>query len=283
MKYQTIVAVYDTREHAQAAYNALKMGGFSEADISLLDNDRLRTGKSDILVGTSKPGFWARLFGEDLHEHEAVVYGQTVEQGGAVVSARVIDSEVAHATAILDLYHPIDVHDRAVTSGIAPLAHVEAVEKKLETIPLAAKQTVAVTPKLAEVHDEVLRLAEEQLQVGKKMIETGRTRVRRFVTEREASADVTLHEEHAELLRRAVNDPKFADTIDWADREIEVVETAEQALVNKTARIVEEVSLKKIGKDHVETIKDKLRRQQVEVTRVGAEGKVIGAQTRARV
>ena len=86
---------------------------------------------------------------------------------------------------------PIDVHDRAVTSRIAPAAHVEAVEKKLDALPLAAARKVAVPAKVAEAHDEVLRLAEEQLQVGKQLVETGRTRVRRFVTEREASADVT--------------------------------------------------------------------------------------------
>jgi uncharacterized protein (TIGR02271 family) len=188
------------------------------------------------------------------------------------------DSEVAHAIAILDLHRPVDVHDRAVTSGIAPAAHVEAVEKKLDAVPLAAVQKVAVSPKLAEVHDEVLRLAEEQLQVGKRMVETGRTRVRRFVTEHEASADVTLHKEHAEVLRRAVTDPKYVGEIDWADGEIEVVETAEHALVNKIARIVEEVSLKKIGADHVETVKDKIRRQQVEIERVGADGKVLPSQ-----
>jgi len=155
---------------------------------------------------------------------------------------------------------------------------VEAVEKKLDAVPLAAVQKIAVPPKLAEVHDEVLRLAEEQLQVGKRMVETGRTRVRRFVTEREASADVTLHKEHAEVLRRAVTDPKYVGEIDWADGEIEVVETAEHALVNKIARIVEEVSLKKIGTDHVETVKDKIRRQQVEIERVGADGKVLPSQ-----
>ena len=57
-----------------------------------------------------------------------------------------------------------------------------------------------------------------------------------------------------------------------------MVETAEHALVNKTARIVEEVSLKKIGTDHVETVKDKIRRQQVEIERVGADGKVLPSQ-----
>jgi uncharacterized protein (TIGR02271 family) len=219
------------------------------------------------------------LFGDDIHEHEADVYHQTIERGGVVVSARVLDSEVAHAIAILDLHRPVDVHDRAVTSGLAPAAHVEAVEKKLDAVPLAAVQKVAVSPKLAQAHEGVLRLAEEQLQVGKEMVETGRTRIRRFVTEREASSDVTLHDEHAEVLRRAIADPKYVGEIDWADDEIEVVETKEHALVNKTARIVEEVSLKKIGADHVETVKDKLRRQQVEIERLGPDGRVLPNQS----
>jgi uncharacterized protein (TIGR02271 family) len=162
-----------------------------------------------------------------------------------------------------------------VTAGVASAAHVEAIEKKLSAVPLADVQQVAVSPKLAAAQPDVLRLAEEHLEVGKEMAETGRTRVRRFVTERDVAQDVTLHEEHAEVIRKAISDVDFVGDIDWADEEIEVVETAEHALVNKTARIVEEVSLKKIGSDHVETIKDKIRRQQVEIQRVGADGKVI--------
>jgi hypothetical protein len=104
------------------------------------------------------------------------------------------------------------------------------------------------------------------------MVETGKTRVRRFVTERETAADVTLHEEHADVLRRAVTDPKYLGEIDWADS---IVETAEQALVNKTARVVEEVALRKIGSDHVETVRDKIRRQQVEIERLGPDGRPI--------
>jgi uncharacterized protein (TIGR02271 family) len=144
---------------------------------------------------------------------------------------------------------------------------------------MAADQKVAVSPKLAEAHDEVLRLAEEQLDIGKRMVETGKTRVRRFVTEREVSADVTLHKEHADVIRRAVTDPKYIGEIDWADRAIEVVETAEHALVNKTARVVEEVGLRKIGSDHVETIHDKIRRQQVEIERLGPDGRPLQPRT----
>ena len=85
-------------------------------------------------------------------------------------------------------------------------------------------------------------------------------------------ADVTLHEEHAEVLRRAVTDPAYVGDVDWEDRTIEVVETAEQALVSKTARIVEEISLKKVGSEHVETVHEKLRRQQAEIEQVEASG-----------
>ena len=92
-----------------------------------------------------------------------------------------------------------------------------------------------------------------------------------------STVDVSLHEEHAEVLRRAITDPKYIGDIDWADATIEVRETAEQALVSKTARVVEEVRLKKIGSDHVETVHYKIRRQQVEIERLGADGRPLTA------
>jgi len=242
----------------------LKAGGFHADDISAFDKNR---------VGLREPGLWQRMFGGGLAQHEADVYSQLLDRGGMIVSVRIPESEVAHATGILDIHRPIDVHDRAVTTGVAPAARVEAAAASFAAAPIAAVQKVAVSPKLAEAHDEVLRLAEEQLQVGKRMVESGRTRVRRFVTEWEVSADVTLHEEHAKVLRRAITDPKYIGEIDWADATIEIRETAEQALVSKTARVVGEVALKKFGSDHVETVRDKIRRQQVEIERLDADGK----------
>lgn len=273
MAFETLVAVYDTAAHAEAAVKALKAAGFHEFDISVFDGERLKAGKAALSANVKELGLWNRLFGTDVYQHEAAIYGQTIQDGGVVISLRVPESEVAHASAVLDIHRPVDVHDRAVTSGIAPAAHVEAVQDKIELVPLAAVQNVAVSPKLAAAQPDVLRLAEEQLQVGKELAELGRTRVRRFVTEKEVAADVTLHEEHAEVLRRAIDDKAFIGDIDWADDEIEVIETAEHAVAKKTARIVEEVALKKVGTDHVETIHDKIRRQQVEIERLGADGK----------
>jgi stress response protein YsnF len=276
MAYETIVAAFDTPEHAQAAIKALKAGGFHGDDISIFDRNRLTAGGAAIRQGVKEAGLWRRLFGSGLHEHEATVFGQTVSEGGTVISLRVLDSEVAHATGILDVHRPIDIHDRAITSGVAPPNKVEAVAKEVAATPLMAPQRIATSPKAAAVHDEVLRLAEEQLQVGKEMVETGRTRVRRFTTEREVAQDVTLHDEHAEVLRRAVAEPASFQNVDWSDSELEVVETTEHALARKTARVVEEIELKKVGSDHVETIHERLRRQQAEVLRTDPRGAPMG-------
>jgi uncharacterized protein (TIGR02271 family) len=188
------------------------------------------------------------------------VYGDTLKKGGAILAARVPSDQVARVMSLLDVHQPLDVHSVATKIG--------------EKVPIEAK--ALVTPPIAKVDAkdaETLRLAEEQLNVGKRMFQTGTTRIRRFITERPVEANVTLHEEHAEVVRRAITDPAYVADIDWSDKAYEVTETAEEAVVSKTARVVEEVTLRKTGTDHVETVKDTVRRQQVEVERANAAKK----------
>ena len=103
MAYETVVAVFDTVDHAKTAMKALTAGGFHETDVSIFDKTRLGD------QNRQESGLWGRLFGGDMYKHEAEVYGKTVSEGGAVLSARVLDSEVAHATGILNTFRPIDV------------------------------------------------------------------------------------------------------------------------------------------------------------------------------
>jgi len=116
--------------------------------------------------------------------------------------------------------------------------------------------------------EEVLALAEEQINVDKRLVQEGTTRIRRFVTETPVEAQVTLHEEHARVLRRAITDPNYVRNLDWTDKTIEVTETVEEAVVTKSVHVAEEVVIQREGSDHVKTVKDKVRRQQVEVERV---------------
>jgi uncharacterized protein (TIGR02271 family) len=257
MNYEKIVTLFDTAEHADAAKNNLVKAGFSTDEISVVSKQGLPSSSAAL----REPGLWHRLFGSDIEQHEAQVYGRAVETGGVVLTLRAADVDVPKAMGILNQHNVVDVQSRAIESGVL---------SKAAAIPAVAAVVAAVPakPLTSDVSkDEVLRLAEEQLDVGKKLVEEGTTRIRRFVTEKPVEAQVTLHEEHAEVVRRAVSDPSFVKDIDWSDRTIEVTETAEQAVVSKSAHIAEEVVVGKRGVDRVETVHDTVRRQQVEVER----------------
>ena len=260
MNYEKIVTLFDTAEHAEAARRNLESAGFPSSEISVVSNKTLTAAGQTL----REPGLWHRLFGRDIEQHEAVVYGRTVESGGVVLTIRVPESDIPRAMGILNAHKVVDVEDRAVEHGLIS-------EGAAATAPLkaaAAAAAAVAAPVTAPVSkDEVLRLAEEQLDVGKRLVQEGTTRIRRFVTERPVEAQVTLHEEHANVVRRAVTDPKFLSDIDWSDKTIEVTETAEEAVVSKSAHIAEEVVISKTGTDHVETVRDTVRRQQVEVER----------------
>jgi uncharacterized protein (TIGR02271 family) len=258
--YEKIVTLFDTAEHAQAAKTNLQHAGYSSEDISIVSGQELPRSASAL----REPGLWHRLFGGDIEEHEATVYAKAVESGGVVLALRAKEEEIPKAMGILNQHNLVDVKDRAVDTGI-----ISKVAAATIAAPAAVAAAVPARPVISDLgKNEVIRLAEEHLEVGKRLVEQGTTRIRRFVTEKPVEAQVTLHEEHAEVVRRAVSDPNYVKDIDWSDSTIEVLETSEEAVVSKSARIAEEVVVGKTGSDRVETVRDTVRRQQVEVERV---------------
>jgi len=221
-----------------------------------LDRNTLGTGIDHQLIG-----LWRRLFGENVWEHEAAVYGDTLRRGGAVLAVRGPKDRVAKIMSILDAHNPVDIHEHAERIG----TDVPVEAKALVTAPGATKTGAS--------KDEVLRLAEEQINVGKRMFETGTTRIRRFVTERPVEQQINLHEEHAKVVRRAISDPNYIADVDWSDQEYTVTETAERPVVSKTARVVEEVALGREGSDRTETVRDTVRRQQAEIEKLDPQKK----------
>jgi uncharacterized protein (TIGR02271 family) len=269
MNYEKIVTLYDTAEHGEAARRNLEAAGFPPGEISMISNKTLAASGERL----REPGLWHRLFGRDVAQHEATVYSRTVESGGVVLTVRVRESDAAKAMGILNAHSAVDVMSRAGQQGLisetqaqktAPMATAPVATAPVATAPA----TIAAG---AASGEEVLALAEEQLNIGKRLIQQGTTRIRRFITEKPVETQVTLHEEHAQVIRRAISDPNYVRNIDWTDKTIAVTETAEEAVVDKTARIVEEVVVRKEGSDQVKTVRDKVRRQQVEVDRVSGE------------
>lgn len=264
MNYEKIVTLYDTSEHAEAARRSLEAAGFAPSEISLINSKTLGVAGDKL----SEPGLWHRLFGRDIQEYEAKVYGRSVEAGGVVLTIRVPEAEASRAMSILNAHRAVDLSKRAEQEGLIATAPVAASKPAVAVRPTAPTTATTTAAAGATAGEEVLALAEEQINVGKRLVQGGTTRIRRFVIETPVEAQVTLHEEHARVLRRASADPNYIRNIDWTDKTIEITETAEEPIVTKSVHITEEVVIQREGTDHVKTLRDKVRRQQVEVERV---------------
>lgn len=248
MAYEKIVAVYDKTGKARDAARALENAGFPSSEISLMNRESVSD--KDVRDGN----LWQRLFGRSISDQESTTYSRAIQSGGAVLSVRAPDSEVERAMRILDVHEPLDANESSARYGL------DASTARAASPPAGTTRT--------EGREEVLRLAEEQLDIGKRQVETGKSRIRRFVVERPVESKISLHEEHCEVARRTVTDSTPARDIDWKDQTIEIVETDEQPVISKTTRVTEEVVIRRRGSDHVETVRDTVRRQQVEVERV---------------
>ena len=79
------------------------------------------------------------------------------------------------------------------------------------------------------------------------------------------------------MIRNVVTNPAVLANIDWdwTDSTIEMVETREEAVISKTARVAEEIMLRKGQTERTETITDTVRKQQVEIERIDEQGNVI--------
>lgn len=127
---------------------------------------------------------------------------------------------------------------------------------------------VAGVTRAANEGETVLPVIEEQLRLGKRTVEKGAARVSTTVTEVPVEESVNLREEHVTVERRPVD--RAVENAPAAFREgtIEITEMAEVPVVGKEARVVEEVVVGKNVTEHTETVRDTVKRTDVEVDEV---------------
>jgi stress response protein YsnF len=126
----------------------------------------------------------------------------------------------------------------------------------------------------AESHEqeEVIPLAEETLIVGKHTVENSRTTVRRFVVETPVQQEVSLYEERVVVERRKpVTDAATGETL--TELTVEMVETSEVPVVGKRVAVREEVVVRRERTKRVETVRDTVRRDEIEIGRSDSNGR----------
>src|ERR1700730_12441357 len=260
MNEEIIVAVYDTEAHADAAVRDLEAAHVPPTAITRHAGGRAASGNP------AGQGFWSSLFGGEP-DHDTSVYDRSLESGSSVVTVRVPDEHVDRVTEILERHHPIDIDERAASFGLG--ANSSA------TAPAGTGGAHGAT--LRDGDEEVIPIAEEQLTIGKRLVNRATTRIRRFVVETPVEENVTLHSERVSIDRRPASAGARVEDADFTDRTIEVTETDEEAVVGKTTRVKEEVVVYKEATDRVETVRDTVRRQDVEIERDDSTNRPTGA------
>jgi len=111
-------------------------------------------------------------------------------------------------------------------------------------------------------------VVEEQIKVGKREVQSGGVRVFVRTTDVPVEQRVTLREERATVTRRPADRPLDESDRPFESTSFDVLETREEPVVGKTARVVEEVVVGKEARTREETVQDSVRKTDVQVERL---------------
>ena len=296
MTDRTLTAMYDTRGAAQTAHDQLIELGVAVDAVAIRGVEGGETAASSTTAAEGR-GFWASLADLFMPDEDRDTYAEGLKRGGYLLSARVPDGLQDAAADILEASDPIDLDQRSESwrqdgwTGYGAEATADAPAKaaygegaglveagalvESETTTDTARQgygeVAGVQPAIERrdmatgAGDEVIQAAEEQLQVGKREVGGGRVRVRSYVTERPVEEQVDLRQEHVSIERRPVDREVAPGDTAFQERTIEAAERGEEAVVSKTARVTEEIGLRKDVERESKTIRDTVRKQEVEV------------------
>jgi uncharacterized protein (TIGR02271 family) len=248
----TIIAAFRSSSDAEAAATDLQAAGISRDDIYLEIGE---IGKSGETSARSKKtsseggitGWFKSIFGDET-DPDRSEYENAIKQGNALLRVDVGEDEIPAVEGILNRHSLVDVNAGTGTRATASAAEAGATK----AIPVL----------------------KEEIQVGKRQVLRGGVRVYSRVIEEPVEESIGLREERVRVERRPVGRPATeADLAASKERVVEVQEFAEEPVVAKEARVVEEVRVGKDVAERKETIRDTVRHTEVSVEQTpGATG-----------
>ena len=180
----------------------------------------------------------AAIVGRGFAEDDARSYAEAAGRGKQLLEAYAPEVRIQQAVAIMERYEA----EEGASDG------QRRKREQAESVPVA----------------------EEELAVGKHKVLRGGVRVTSRVEEQPVEETVTLREEHVTAERRSADRERSEDDAEAAfqDKVGEMTETAEELAVGKEARVVEEITLRREAEERERTVKDKVRRTEVEVEKI---------------
>ena len=287
---KTVVGLFPSTSVAQNVKQTLVSQGYNSSDIRVIAQDHDEDYSGSTTTGTTGTGsnysgstagegtgigdkisgFFKSLSGGDdeVHNH----YATGVNGGGALLTVKADDDRANTVAALLREHGAHDIEGGTADRTYAGNEYGTGAGS-LGSLGTTGTTGTTGTAGYAGTVDNVsgqesIPIVEENLVVGKREVDRGGVRVYSHVVEEPVSADVSLRNETIQVERRPVS--RVATAADFApgDRTIEVRATGEEAVVGKTARVVEEVLVGKEASERTEAIHDSVRRTEVDVEQV---------------
>jgi stress response protein YsnF len=251
---RTVIGFFDDASDAQRAVERLQSEGISRQYVDVTRGDAgTTTVSNDRHEESGITRFFKSLFGDD--NDDADRYSKVGRNSTIVTVHAQTEDEAERAADLLDDCGAIDVDERSAqygytSSGSSPDMSTSGREER--TIPNI----------------------QENIEVGKREVERGGVRVRSRIVERPVEESVRLREEHVQVERTPVDRPVTdRDMANLQDRDIELTERSEVPVVNKEARVVEEVRISKDVDHREETIRDTVRETEIDVDKIDRTGR----------
>jgi uncharacterized protein (TIGR02271 family) len=255
---RNLVAFYSSKDQAKKAKDDLTSAGFDHNDVKIFEPRK------------DEGGFWESIkesFGF-ADEHDRQLYAEASRRGATAVGVSFDHDEgeptYQQAVQILQKYSPMDLDQHATQWRQQGWTGQQAAT----TATAATQRRQTKTATTTGTPSDVIPVVQEELQVGKRAVAEGGVRVHTRVTEKPVEEQVTLRQERVTVERRPADRPVTAADQPFQERVIEAASTSEQAVVNKQARVVEEVAINKDVHQQTKNIKDTVRRTDVEVEKL---------------
>ena len=225
-------------------------------------------------IGAAAGGIIGALTHLGVPKDQAEYYAEGVRRGGTLVTVSASDDDAQRAVDIMNGAGAVDIDSRGAnyrTGGYAgyteaapAYSHEEIVQER------STYQPPSRTATMNTGGETVIPIVEEELAVGKRQVQGGGARIHTYITERPVEEQVTLRQENVTVDRHAVDRAVTEADMAFKEQSFEVTETSEVPVVSKTARVVEEVVVGKTATEHTETVRDTVRRTDVDVEEVAA-------------
>ncbi|MEJ8755664.1 YsnF/AvaK domain-containing protein [Pontibacter sp. H259] len=262
---QTVIGIFEKGIDAQTAVQKLESNRIPSDHIDISNQSTAdKTASSTAETGSDKvSSFFGSLFGSDKDETRK--YADVARKGWVVTVHADSKQEAEAAARTLDQCGAVDVDERAnqfrsgastaTATGTAPTGNIN-------TGNINERRDIGNT-------NQSIPIVEERMNVGKREVETGGVRLRSRIVERPVEEHLRLREEHVNVQRNQVNRPATEqDFQNFKEGNIEMTERAEVPVVNKEARVVEEVRLSKEQTQRDETVRGTVRKTDVEVDKL---------------